>query len=497
MHQFAAKFTNEGGSGALQAQGVASGAMVVTGGADGAAAGAGLQYLRPEHGSPPAHFGSSNQVAATMGVRRGESGVPNVSGSGSGVPGKYSHTHHHQILGWGEVPAVAVHHFTAHGVEGGTVANKGSGTNYVGSQGGNSSVNLQQNQVRPPTSTPPTSWPRTIVQNASTMTAGVGCEGDLQPQDLCKGAVAKGKKATEKRVKTEDGSAVGGEEDGVVEAKEDTDDDVAGRLAIAAAGGAVWDQGSATVADYLSRLPASTLPLSLHHFLKYSAEQRKDVGPTVAAVVPGVVGCGTQIGTPQLQQQATPKKKKKKKSSSGSKDRRGPRPRPGEIRLSTALDGSTLFCCPECHMAYPERSMLEQHLSGHKLERRFVCDVCGAGLKRKEHLDQHKRGHSQERPYVCTVCLKGFKRNEHLTRHYVIHSGDKSHTCAECGKAFSRKDHLHKHAQTHIAKRVKAELSQQGVVVTSAMVTQQQQPPPPQQQQQQPQQQAPTTVSLS
>lgn len=28
-------------------------------------------------------------------------------------------------------------------------------------------------------------------------------------------------------------------------------------------------------ADYLSHLPASTLPLSLHHFLKYSAESIK------------------------------------------------------------------------------------------------------------------------------------------------------------------------------------------------------------------------------
>lgn len=44
----------------------------------------------------------------------------------------------------------------------------------------------------------------------------------------------------------------------------------------------------------------------------------------------------------------------------------------GEIRLTTALDGSTLFCCPECQMAYPERGLLEQHLVGHNLERRLV-----------------------------------------------------------------------------------------------------------------------------
>lgn len=36
-----------------------------------------------------------------------------------------------------------------------------------------------------------------------------------------------------------------------------------------------WQAPSSTVADYLSHLPASTLPLSLHHFLKYSAESIK------------------------------------------------------------------------------------------------------------------------------------------------------------------------------------------------------------------------------
>lgn len=46
---------------------------------------------------------------------------------------------------------------------------------------------------------------------------------------------------------------------------------------------------------------------------------------------------------------ATAKKKKKKKPPKEKK----PRPKPGEIRLTTALDGSTLYGCPECHMVYP------------------------------------------------------------------------------------------------------------------------------------------------
>lgn len=60
------------------------------------------------------------------------------------------------------------------------------------------------------------------------------------------------------------------------------------------------------------------------------------------------------------------KKKKKKKPPKEKK----PRPKPGEIRLTTALDGSTLYGCPECHMVYPERGLLEEHLVGHNLERR-------------------------------------------------------------------------------------------------------------------------------
>lgn len=101
-------------------------------------------------------------------------------------------------------------------------------------------------------------------------------------------------------------------------------------------------------------------------------------------------------------------------------------PKPGQVHIATALDGTILFCCPECQMAYPDKTNLEQHLTVHKIERRYICDLCGAGLKRKEHLERHKLGHSPERPYICSVCMKGFKRKEHLNLHFVIHSGFKN-----------------------------------------------------------------------
>ncbi|XP_026317678.1 zinc finger protein 583-like isoform X2 [Hyposmocoma kahamanoa] len=236
-----------------------------------------------------------------------------------------------------------------------------------------------------------------------------------------------------------------------------------------------WQTLTGGVTDYLS-----ALPLPLHHLLKYSTPVSSVEGknePTIVTVATNSLATVPAITVPAssvVVQSATivnqsesnspintastviVSKKKKKKKGKEKKQR----PKPGEIRLTTALDGSTLYCCPECHMAYPERGLLEQHLVGHTMERRFICDICNAALKRKDHLTRHKQSHNPERPHVCSVCLKAFKRKEQLTLHFVIHSGEKRHVCNECGKGFYRKDHLRKHTRSHIARRVKAELCQ-------------------------------------
>ncbi|XP_063695702.1 zinc finger protein with KRAB and SCAN domains 5 [Culicoides brevitarsis] len=278
-----------------------------------------------------------------------------------------------------------------------------------------------------------------------------------------------------------------------------------------------------SVADYLSHLPASTLPLSLHHFLKYSAENIKketqnplttiDISQTqtttsqinlnnlTSSLLPSTTsianiiqqqhqlqqntnlqniqvvqnqvnvnqGNASQVNNTtnnvsntqqQVTQATTPAVKKQKKKKKKPPKERKPRLKPGEVRLTTALDGSTLYECPDCQVCYPERGILEQHMIGHNLERKFVCDVCNAGLKRKDHLTRHKQSHNPQRPFICTFCMKGFKRKEQLTLHAVIHSGEKRHVCSECGKGFYRKDHLRKHTRSHIARRLKAELNQ-------------------------------------
>ena len=276
--------------------------------------------------------------------------------------------------------------------------------------------------------------------------------------------------------------------------------------------------------EYLQKLQATTLPLTLQQLIKLQTEQMKKekqeeeqkAEQTQNSIlnIPSVPGfrnsqllngnhfmnpdqmmiaispsdlnvhiesqsesdSNTQIGKVEQQIQTdSPKPEKKMKF----------RAKTGEIKITMAIDGSTLYCCPECNLAFADKSEIEQHIQGHiqviryyylknstsRLEyisyiltnsftfqeRKYQCKECGAMLKRKEHLDQHMRGHSDERPFKCPVCQKAFKRNEHLTRHYVIHSGDKNFTCSVCQKAFSRKDHLNKHAQTHLGiKRTKA-----------------------------------------
>lgn len=63
--------------------------------------------------------------------------------------------------------------------------------------------------------------------------------------------------------------------------------------------------------------------------------------------------------------------KLKRKRKTKKKQPKPKRPKPGQVHIATALDGTILFCCPECQMAYPEKESLEQHLVVHKIDRRF------------------------------------------------------------------------------------------------------------------------------
>jgi hypothetical protein len=67
--------------------------------------------------------------------------------------------------------------------------------------------------------------------------------------------------------------------------------------------------------------------------------------------------------------------KVKKKRKVKKKPPKPKRPKPGQVHIATAIDGTVLFCCPECTMAYEEKESLEQHLAVHKIERRYVSCI--------------------------------------------------------------------------------------------------------------------------
>ncbi|XP_049869063.1 zinc finger protein 471-like isoform X4 [Pectinophora gossypiella] len=226
-----------------------------------------------------------------------------------------------------------------------------------------------------------------------------------------------------------------------------------------------WQVTGSSQADlikYLNTLQpqqAQALPVSLQQFLRLNPSDNKRVEQIEIQVSSGPDTRDKKdiVTEAVLSEDGTLRIQSKKKKKYKKKPPKPARPKPGQVVIAQASDGTPIFCCPECQMAYPEKEQLEMHLIVHKIERRFICGICGAGLKRKEHLERHKLGHNPERPFVCSVCRKGFKRREHLNLHTVIHSGVKTELCGECGKGFYRKDHLRKHTRSHEHKRARDE----------------------------------------
>jgi Zinc finger, C2H2 type len=187
--------------------------------------------------------------------------------------------------------------------------------------------------------------------------------------------------------------------------------------------------------EYSSHLLSAALPISLQHLLKYSENIKKEngggggynnalnlgmneassgfnfnlkngnlnlaaalglnqeVSSASAEVVVPTVTKRAKAAKPRTRNPPAVKKPRERKKKAPKE--RKPRPKPGEIRETTALDGSKLYLCPECQTAYPDRTLVEQHLASHQVERRFICDICDAALKRKDHLSRHKLSHSQ------------------------------------------------------------------------------------------------------
>ncbi|KAI8425706.1 hypothetical protein MSG28_011509 [Choristoneura fumiferana] len=105
-------------------------------------------------------------------------------------------------------------------------------------------------------------------------------------------------------------------------------------------------------------------------------------------------------------------------------------------------NGDTEYCCVECPLKFSDKTLMEQHLSAHNREYRFLCGICGtANTSRptiRNALSRVKQAEMEppddpERPHVCLVCGKRYKRRDHLKLHSVSHM-EKDKICLECGK---------------------------------------------------------------
>lgn len=129
--------------------------------------------------------------------------------------------------------------------------------------------------------------------------------------------------------------------------------------------------------EYISRMPP-TLPLNIHQFLKFNTETiKREAQIESSPLNSSVVSDETQSEQSAIMEQmdeteveTASVKKEKKKRKYKKKPPKPKAPKPGQVHIATALDGTVLYCCPECQMAYPEKENLEQHLSVHKIERR-------------------------------------------------------------------------------------------------------------------------------
>lgn len=52
------------------------------------------------------------------------------------------------------------------------------------------------------------------------------------------------------------------------------------------------------------------------------------------------------------------------------------RAKTGEIKISVALDGSRVYCCPECNLVFPEKSEIDQHIQAHIQVKDFFLYRC-------------------------------------------------------------------------------------------------------------------------
>uniref|UniRef100_A0A3B3C8G5 Zinc finger E-box binding homeobox 2a n=1 Tax=Oryzias melastigma TaxID=30732 RepID=A0A3B3C8G5_ORYME len=115
-------------------------------------------------------------------------------------------------------------------------------------------------------------------------------------------------------------------------------------------------------------------------------------------------------------------------------------------------DFAQLLTCPYCERGYKRLTSLKEHIKYRhkKNEESFACQLCMDTFDSSSLLDHHMTTHklerekppqlseeSENRKFKCSECGKAFKYKHHLKEHLRIHSGEKPYECSNCKKRFS------------------------------------------------------------
>uniref|UniRef100_A0A3B3IKJ1 C2H2-type domain-containing protein n=1 Tax=Oryzias latipes TaxID=8090 RepID=A0A3B3IKJ1_ORYLA len=115
-------------------------------------------------------------------------------------------------------------------------------------------------------------------------------------------------------------------------------------------------------------------------------------------------------------------------------------------------DFAQLLTCPYCERGYKRLTSLKEHIMNrHKRnDESFACQLCTGTFDSSSLLDRHMTTHklgrekppplseeAENRKFKCSECGKAFKYKHHLKEHLRIHSGEKPYECSNCKKRFS------------------------------------------------------------
>lgn len=107
--------------------------------------------------------------------------------------------------------------------------------------------------------------------------------------------------------------------------------------------------------------------------------------------------------------------------------------------------------CNYCGKKFREKSVLNNHVLIHRIERKFKCTICNARFKQRTNLTVHKKSHGNPTTVKCTICSRVLKTQSILNRHMkTVHSkNDQLYMCALCPVTFNNRPAILSHLRRH------------------------------------------------